>query len=255
MGITESEVKIFEKVVIPIRDSQTQIRKILPIKDIKADAESLTLEEITFDETVLAQTNIEAIEIPYKLNISEVRVIDLIAKITSATRTMNATKFRDISEAIGKIIIRSENYYGFEALKKYNTPQTITTAWDTAEPKDIAGDLIEAIIAIQDYTSAPVSLVLPTSKAPYVVKPNDYGLSPLKLVKGEGLTMINNVVISSLADAPYLVPNDSTIAYFARAKKLTPDKYVKFGKTEVAGMEAFAPVIKEKSAIIKLNGA
>jgi hypothetical protein len=256
MALTPKEAEIVKQRIPKIMDSQNLIRKIMPIENIKSDAESITTETITVDESILSKTGMEAIEIPYQVSQGTKLVIDLIAKITRPTRTLDATTFAKLTNLIGKIIVKSENYYGFKELMDNSTSQAASGDWsaDTTTPATIAEDIIDAIVKIQNYTTSPISLVLPTEKAGVVLHPNDYGLSPIALVKKE-LGVINNVITTSLIDSPLLVPSDSTIVYLGKATNLKLDKKEEIGKTIVYGQEAICPVVDEKNAVIKITGA
>jgi len=157
MALTPKEAEIVKQRIPKIMDSQNLIRKIMPIENIKSDAESIITETITVDESILAKTGMEAIEIPYQVSQGTKLVIDLIAKITRPTRTLDATTFAKLTNLIGKIIVKSENYYGFKELMDNSTSQAASGDWsaDTTTPATIAEDIIDAIVKIQNYTTSP----------------------------------------------------------------------------------------------------
>jgi hypothetical protein len=258
MALTATEAEIVKQRIPKIMDTQNIIRKIMPIENIKKDAESIRTENITVDESILAKTGMETIEIPYNVSQTTKLVIDLNAKITRPTRTLDTATFAKLTTLIGKIIVKSENYYGFKELTDNCTTQAAQAEWSAADtkPTTIAEDIIDAIVKIQNYTTAPISLVLPTEKAGVVMHPNDYGLSPITLVKKD-LGAINNIITTSLINEPLLVPNDSTIQYLGKATKVVVDKeeFKSRRETIVYGNEAICPIVDEKNAIIKITGA
>ena len=108
MALTATEAEIVKQRIPKIMDTQNIIRKIMPIENIKKDAESIRTENITVDESILAKTGMETIEIPYNVSQTTKLVMDLNAKITRPTRTLDTATFAKLTTLIGKIIVKSK---------------------------------------------------------------------------------------------------------------------------------------------------
>ncbi|ACV25353.1 hypothetical protein QIT38_gp13 [Methanocaldococcus fervens tailed virus 1] len=251
MALTAREAEIVKKAFKQIHDSQNFIRKIMPKQKIDKDKEVYTVETIELDESILSETSMEVIEIPYKTSSTSKRIFDLAAKLTRPRRLLTPDNFTKLSLMLAKIITKSENYYGINELLTNSTVESASKSWDAATPKDIVKDIQNAVIQIQQYTNAPINMVLPTSKATYFKTPNDYGLSPENLLKGT----ITNVFITNLVkDKAILVPADPTVVSFNVAEDLKVDKKEDLNTAIIWATEAICPSVDLKEAVIVLSG-
>ncbi|MBP2143974.1 hypothetical protein J2127_001143 [Methanococcus voltae] len=253
-GLTPEQQKIVKQRFQNIKDSQDIVKKVMPESIIDSASRKYITETINIDDTtILDKSDMEVINIPYGLSDDVKRIFDLNAKIVRPTRMMTNEGISKFSIILAKIITKSINYHGINELVANGTEKVTTNTWDACTINKMVEDVEDGVFEIMEYSSAPINMIVPTSKRKYLNKLNDYGLKAIRELDGT----IANIYTSNFLnpDTAVLVPYDASIVTFNKATPLSVDLEV-FEKTQtkLIATQAICPSVDDKNGVIVLKG-